>query len=69
MPHLLSGDEKGFEQAAVNIISNAIQNSRNKGLVKVILSFDVKRSRLVLIVADNGQGMTSEQAKLIFNLS
>ena len=36
MPNLLIGDEKGFVQVAVNLIQNAIQNSRNEGSVKVL---------------------------------
>lgn len=43
---------------AVNLIQNAIVNSRNKGEVKVFQSFDPVENKIVLIVADNGKGMS-----------
>lgn len=54
MPNLLIGDEKGFVQVAVNLIQNAIQNSRNQGSVKVLQSYDIIENKIVFIVADNG---------------
>ena len=53
---------------AVNIILNAIQNSKDKGSVKVFQSFDVIQNEIVFIVSDNGKGMSAQQINSLFNL-
>tara|TARA_B110000285_G_scaffold226948_1_gene287444 strand:- start:154 stop:366 length:213 start_codon:yes stop_codon:yes gene_type:complete len=61
MPQLLIGDEKGFEQVAVNLIQNAIKNSRHHGRVKVLYSYDIQEDMIIFIVSDNGQGMNEKK--------
>ena len=61
MPQLLIGDEKGFEQVAVNLIQNAIKNSRHNGHVKVLYSYDIQEDMIIFIVSDNGQGMNEKK--------
>ena len=61
MPQLLIGDEKGFEQVAVNLIQNAIKNSRHNGQVKVLYSYDIQEDMIIFIVSDNGQGMNEKK--------
>ena len=40
LPQQLIGDHNRLEQCIVNMVQNAIQNSRNNGKVKVLMAFD-----------------------------
>lgn len=51
------------------MVQNAIQNSRNDGKVKVIMAFDKDEDKIVLIVADNGRGMSQSKQASIFNFT
>lgn len=51
------------------MVQNAIQNSRNNGKVKVLMAFDKEEDKIVLIVADNGRGMSQSKQASIFNFT
>ena len=40
LPRVVRGDSKCLVQVAVNIVQNAIQNSRDNGKVKVQVAYD-----------------------------
>lgn len=68
VPNTLTFDHFRYEQCLNNLLSNAIKFTPN-GTIKVVLTTVKKEGhppRLVLVVKDNGIGMTPEQQKQIF---
>lgn len=64
----IPADKHGFEQVAMNIITNAIDAvPRLTGVVNVKLGFDALRNSAVLTVGDNGPGIPREKQETIFD--
>ncbi len=61
-------DKHGFEQVAMNIITNAIDAvPRLTGVVNVRLSHDPRRDAVMFTVGDNGPGIPKEMRDRIFD--
>ncbi|WP_419903001.1 sensor histidine kinase [Kiloniella sp.] len=60
----LKTDERRFKQVLTNLVSNAIKFTRRGGRVCVEGQFDVKDGAVLMVIRDNGIGMTSEQLAL-----
>jgi signal transduction histidine kinase/AmiR/NasT family two-component response regulator len=68
VPDMITFDHYRYEQCLNNLISNAVKFTPN-GTIKVVLTLIEKEGhppRLVLVVQDNGIGMTPDQQKQIF---
>ena len=68
VPKLITFDHYRYEQCLNNLLSNAVKFTSN-GNIKVVLTLVEKEGqppRLVLVVKDDGIGMTVEQQKQIF---
>jgi cell cycle sensor histidine kinase DivJ len=60
---VITGDPRAFKQILLNLVSNAIKFTERGGTVTV--SAGVEGSRLVVRVADNGVGISTEDLKRI----
>ncbi len=67
-PNLIRLDEKRVKQILVNLISNAIKYSPEKTEIKISAQniFENEQKYLLIIVADQGFGMTLDQIDLAF---
>lgn len=67
--HLL-GDKLRIEQILINILSNAVKYTSDGGNIKMIVDelhqVDKNYSRIRFTISDNGQGMSEEYQKVIF---
>ena len=64
----ISCDEHGIHQAALNIISNAVDAvERTVGVVNVKLDFDADTQVAQITVGDNGAGIPDELRERIFD--
>lgn len=59
-------DPELMKQALINILSNAIDATGQKG--KIGLSYFIKNDNLIIEVSDNGTGISEEDLKHIFDL-
>lgn len=60
-------DSGGIHQAVLNLVSNALDASEpEEGVVSVRSVFDEKNERVMVIVADNGHGMSQSFQKRLF---
>ncbi|MGJ9384925.1 ATP-binding protein [Salipaludibacillus sp. CF4.18] len=57
--YFFEGDEHIFQQCLINIMKNCIEAMPNGG--KVSVEAKKKESELIIIITDNGNGMTKEQ--------
>lgn len=68
--HLL-GDKLRINQIMINILSNAVKYTPNGGRIEMKVSelpqVDQNYSRIQFVVSDNGQGMSKEYQKVIFD--
>lgn len=68
--HLL-GDKLRINQILINILSNAVKYTQEGGKiimqVKELPQIDEKYSQVQFTISDNGQGMSEEYQKVIFN--
>jgi two-component system sporulation sensor kinase B len=60
-PLLVVGDRYKFRQALINIGKNAIEAMNNEGILEI--RTNKTNDSIVIIISDNGIGMTSEQIK------
>ena len=63
-PAELSGDQTMLTQAVMNLLKNAVRYGREGGNIWVTVSADASEARVC--VADDGPGMTAEQAGRAF---
>ena len=68
--HLL-GDRLRINQILINILSNAVKYTRKGGLITMTVTelpqTTAGRSRVRFVIADNGQGMSEDYQKVIFD--
>lgn len=68
--HLL-GDKLRIKQILTNILSNAVEYTQNGGEIKMWIDelpqIDESYSRICFTISDNGQGMSEEYQKVIFD--
>ncbi len=57
--YLFKGEEQLFQQCLINLTKNCIEAMPNKGLLTI--ETKEENGNLLLIISDNGQGMTKEQ--------
>lgn len=60
-------DEEMVKFVVRNLLSNAIKFTRHKG--KVVISAELRNSRAVISISDNGVGMDNEQMKTLFDIT
>ncbi len=67
--HLL-GDKLRINQILINILSNAVKYTQDGGTIKMLVDelpqVDESYSRIRFTISDNGQGMSEEYQKMIF---
>ena len=62
-------DKVQFQRAVLNLVVNAIDAVKEKGLGRVQISTNVEENkRLMIKVSDNGTGIPSEHREKIFDL-
>ena len=67
MPKNVIGDKQRMQQVALNLIFNAIDNTK-KGHVFIYVNYDSKEQQLIFIVQDTGVGIAKEDQKSIFKM-
>ena len=65
LPDVLADGDK-FGQVVRNLLDNAVNYSPNGGRIILSVHNDVQRHRVVVSVADEGIGISSEDKKLLF---
>ncbi|PFA67712.1 two-component sensor histidine kinase [Bacillus sp. AFS015802] len=63
--HYIKGDEDHMKQAFMNIIKNGIESIEGRGEISISLKEDPFSHSIIIIISDNGKGMTGEQLKKI----
>ncbi|MGE4292219.1 MAG: PAS domain-containing sensor histidine kinase [Desulfovibrio sp.] len=63
-----SFDREALRRVFINLLTNAAEalNSRENGLVEVLARHDQERGKIVLVVQDNGPGLSKEEASRLF---
>ena len=64
---LLKIDPEMIHQILLNLLKNGAQSIKNKGELKVAVRYDQTRKGGVLSVKDNGEGMSDEVKRKLFN--
>lgn len=59
-------DREKVETIVYNLLSNAIKYSMPKGVVELIIKYDVNQASLAIMVKDYGKGLTKEQEQSLF---
>ncbi|HKK34206.1 MAG TPA: ATP-binding protein [Desulfomicrobiaceae bacterium] len=61
-------DPEAMKRVLMNLLLNAVEAMENKrqGEVRVSLSFDPKRSRIIIEISDNGVGLSVEEQSRMF---
>ncbi len=57
------GDQRACQQIMINLLSNALKFTPECGMIR--LDVDVENDRLLIVVEDNGIGMTMEQQRRV----
>ncbi|WP_380248272.1 sensor histidine kinase [Kiloniella antarctica] len=60
----LKTDERRFKQVLTNLVTNAIKFTRRGGRVGIEGQFDLKDGAILMIIRDNGVGMSAEELAL-----
>lgn len=63
--HYIKGDEDHMKQAIMNVIKNGIESIEDRGEISINLKEDPFSQSIVMIISDNGKGMTGDQLKKI----
>ncbi|MHA1370486.1 MAG: ATP-binding protein [Promethearchaeota archaeon] len=63
----LTFDKLRIEQVVLNLLSNALKNSKSGGKILIRLVKDTENNRAVFSIKDNGVGITKEEMKLLFS--
>jgi len=66
LPSLLC-DARRIQQILINLLTNAINARKRGGKIVICLSLDISKTKLILRVADDGQGIEEEVLKKIFD--
>ena len=61
---VVSGDEAGLRQLVANLVVNAVQHAGDAATIRVSVERDTEHA--LLVVADDGAGMSAEDAERIF---
>ena len=63
--YIVKADEKRVKQVLINLISNAIKYNHEQGEVNIHVD-EVEKDKIKISVSDNGDGITEEQQKELF---
>lgn len=63
--YFVYGDEQYLKQSLLNVIKNGIEAIESRGAVIVSTILDTINENVVIVVEDNGRGMTEEELKKI----
>ncbi len=63
---LVPGDPALLEQALINLVKNAVEATRGRADPAVVLSARAAEGRVLISVADNGEGVAPDKAEAIF---
>lgn len=64
---MLFVDAQGIELALTNLVSNAVNYTKEGGIVTITALLDVAQDSLEIVVADTGIGIPDEEREYIFN--
>ncbi len=59
-------DEEQIKRVIINIIDNAIQAMENKGVINVVLDFDILDNKALISISDTGPGIKDEDKDKLF---
>ncbi|WP_201713964.1 ATP-binding protein [Rossellomorea arthrocnemi] len=63
--HYIKGDEDHMKQAIMNVIKNGIESIEDQGEISISLKEDPFSQSIIIIISDNGKGMTGDELKKI----
>ena len=63
--HYIKGDEDHMKQAIMNVIKNGIESIEDRGEISINLKEDPFSQSVIIIISDNGKGMTGDELKKI----
>jgi len=55
-----------IEQVLTNLVTNAVEAVGDKGVVRVKTSLDTNKRKVILTIADNGPGLSTEMTEKVF---
>ncbi|BCB03584.1 ATP-binding protein [Bacillus sp. KH172YL63] len=61
----IKGDEDHIKQAIMNVIKNGIESIEQHGEINITLKEDLFPHSIIIIITDNGKGMTGDELKKI----
>ena len=64
---LVSGDKAKLEKLFLNIIGNAIKYGKKSGWIKIGLGLDAEKKSVIVIISDNGIGISKKDLPYIFD--
>lgn len=65
-PPQMEIDEEQIKRVIINIIDNAIQAMENKGVINVVLDFDILDNKALISISDTGPGIKDEDKDKLF---
>lgn len=65
MPETLFGDMLRLKQVLINLVKNALKFTI-RGLVKIVLAYDEVDKNLLVLVVDNGKGISPQMIPGLF---
>jgi|GEM_PF-1719348 len=61
------GNQENFHQVFINVLMNAVQSIKNKGIISIETKVTSSKKQLVINIVDNGSGISKENLTKIFD--